>query len=85
MVGRPGVADRGRKIEIQGAGRNYETTVDRDGNLKLSALAPGRYVIVLKADEAFHLSPPAESTTVDVPDKGCAEFDFWVDPFAKKG
>ena len=49
MVGRPGVADRGRKIEIQGAGQNYETTVDRDGNLKLSALAPGRYVIVLKA------------------------------------
>jgi hypothetical protein len=22
--------------------------------------------------------------TVDVPDKGCAEFDFWADPFAKK-
>lgn len=31
-----------------------------------------------------HLSPPAQSMTADVPDKACAQFNFWLDPFAKK-
>ncbi len=79
--GTPAIA---QKIELQGTSQTYEATVDSRGNFKLSGLPPGRYTVLLNADGEIHASPPLKSTTVDVADKGCARFGFWIDPFAKK-
>jgi hypothetical protein len=84
MAIRRGTPDVGHKIEIRGASRNYLTTVDAHGTFMLSGLPPGRYTALLNADGEVDTSPPMNSTTVDVADKGCARFSFWIDPFVKK-
>ena len=84
MAVRRGIPEVGHKIEIQGTTQNYEVTVDNRGSFKLSGLPPGRYTVLLNAEGEVHTSPPVKSTTVDVADKGCARFFFWIDPFAKK-
>ena len=84
MAVRLGFPEVGHKIEIQGTSQNYEVTVDNRGNFKLSGLPAGRYTVLLSADGEVHTSPPVKSTTVDVADKGCARFGFWIDPFVKK-
>jgi hypothetical protein len=81
---RLGIPDVGHKVEIHGTSQDYETTVDSRGNFRLSGLPAGRYKVLLNADGEVHTSPPLDSTTVDVADKGCARFFFWVDPFVKK-
>ncbi len=81
---RPGTPETGHKIEVQGIGQNYEVIVDGRGNFSLAGVPPGQYTIVLNADGAVHTSPPLQSRTVNVKDKGCAVFNFWIDPFAKK-
>lgn len=83
MAVRRGVPEVGHKVEIQGPSQNYEVVVDSLGNFRLSGLPPGRYTVSLNADGEVHTSPPAKSTTVDLADKGCARFGFWIDPFAK--
>jgi hypothetical protein len=80
-LGRPEI---GQKIEIQGTDQTYEVVADSKGKFRLSGLAPGRYKVLLSAEGEIHTSPPLASTTVDVVYKGCAEFGFWIDPFAKK-
>jgi hypothetical protein len=40
--------------------------------------------VLINADGEVHTSPPLKATTVDVADKGCAQFGFWIDPFVKK-
>jgi hypothetical protein len=84
MAVRRGIPEVGHKIEIQGTTQTYEATVDNRGNFKLSGLPPGRYTVSLNAEGEVHTSPPVRSTTVDVADKGCARFFFWIDPLAKK-
>jgi hypothetical protein len=79
---RRGTPDVGREIEIHGTSRIYQTVVDSHGNFKMSGLPPGRYTILLNANGAIYFPP--QSKTVDVADKGCARFDFWIDPFAKE-
>jgi hypothetical protein len=81
---RLGIPEVGHKVEIHGTRQDYETTVDSHGNFKLSGLPPGRYTVLLNADGRVYTSLPLNSTTVDVADKGCARFYFWIDPFAKK-
>jgi hypothetical protein len=81
---RLGTPETGRKIEIQGTSRTYEAVVDSRGKFRISGLPPGRYTVLLNAEGEIHTSPPLKSTTVDVVDKGCAQFGFWIDPFAKK-
>jgi hypothetical protein len=81
---RLGIPDVSHKVEIHGTSQDYETTVDTNGNFKLSGLPPGRYTVSLIADGEVHTSSPLRSTTVDVADKGCAQFGFWIDPFVKK-
>lgn len=80
-LGRPEI---GQKIEIQGTDQTYEVVADSKGKFRVSGLPPGRYKVLLSAEGEIHTSPPVASTTVDVVDKGCAEFGFWIDPFAKK-
>jgi hypothetical protein len=81
---RRAIPEVGHKVEIHGASQDYETTVDTHGNFKLSGLPPGRYTVLLNADGEVLTSPPLKSATVDVADKGCAQFGFWIDPFVKK-
>ena len=83
MTIRRAIPEVGHKIEIHGASQDYEATVDSHGNFKLSGLPPGRYTVVLNAAGEVLISPPLTSTTVDVADKGCARFGFWIDPFVK--
>jgi len=82
---RRGTPAIGQKIELQGTSQTYEAIVDSHGNFRRSGLPPGRYTVLLNADGEIHASPPLKSTTVDVADKGCARFAFWIDPFGKKG
>ncbi|OLB39652.1 MAG: hypothetical protein AUH11_03600 [Acidobacteria bacterium 13_2_20CM_57_17] len=84
MAIRPGIPETSHRVEVQGTSQTYETIVDSRGNFRLSGLPSGRYTVLLNADGEVHTSPPLKSTTVDVADKGCARFGFWVDPFAKK-
>jgi len=81
---RAGAPDTGQKIEVRGTDHNYEAVVDSHGKFAFSGLPPGRYTVVLNADGEVHNESPASSTTVNVADKGCAQFNFWVDPFAKR-
>jgi hypothetical protein len=81
---RPGIPGIGQKIEIQGVSKSYGATVDNHGNFKLSGLPPGRYAVLLNTEGEVYTSPPVESTTVDLADKGCARFNFWIDPFVNK-
>lgn len=84
MVVRLGIPGTGHKVEVEGTSQTYEAIVDSRGNFRLSGLPAGRYKVLLNADGEVITSPPLKSTTVDVADKGCARFDFWIDPFAKK-
>jgi hypothetical protein len=82
---RRGIPEVGQKVEIHGTSQDYETTVDAHGDFNLSSLPPGRYTVLINADGEVHAypSPALNSTTVDVADKGCARFYFWIDPFVK--
>jgi hypothetical protein len=77
------IPEAGHKVEIEGTGQTYEAIVDSRGDFRLSGLPPGRYRVLLNADGEVHTSSPLKGT-VDVADKGCARFSFWIDPFAKK-
>jgi hypothetical protein len=82
---RLGIPEVGQKVEIHGTSQDYETVVDSNGDFKLSGLPPGRYTVLVNADGEVHTypSPALDSRTVDVADKGCARFYFWIDPFVK--
>jgi hypothetical protein len=80
---RRAIPEVGQKVEIHGTSQNYDTTVDSHGNFKITGLPPGRYAVLLKSDGEVYTSQPLKSTTVDVADKGCARFFFWIDPFVK--
>jgi hypothetical protein len=81
---RLGIPEAGHKVEVEGTSQTYEAIVDSRGDFRLSGLPPGRYRVLLNADGEVHTSPPVRATAVDVADKGCARFFFWIDPFAKK-
>ena len=81
---RIGIPEAGHKVEVEGISQTYEAIVDSRGEFRLSGLPPGRYRVLLNADGEVHTSPPVKATTVDVADKGCARYFFWIDPFAKK-
>lgn len=80
---RLGTPEAGHEIGIQGTERTYKVVVDTRGRFSLSGLPPGRYTVLPNADGEVHTSPPT-SMTVDVVDRGCAQFDFWIDPFVRK-
>jgi hypothetical protein len=84
MFIRVGIPEAGQKVEVEGTSQTYEAIVDSSGKFRLSGLPVGRYKVLLNADAEIYTSPPLKSTTVDVADKGCARFFFWIDPFAKK-
>jgi hypothetical protein len=84
MAIRRGTPETGQKVVVEGANQTYEAIVNSRGDFRLTGLPPGRYTVLLDADGEVHTSPPLKSTTVDVADKGCARFYFWIDPFAKK-
>jgi hypothetical protein len=72
------------KIAIHGKGQTYEAAIDARGNFRVSGIPPGRYTVLLHTEAEVPLSPPLKPTTVDVVEKGCAQFRFWIDPFRKK-
>jgi len=63
------------KIMIEGNGRRFETTTNKEGNYQVSGLAPGQYKV--KADISESLSLYSQ-LTVDVVDRGCVARDFYV-------
>lgn len=74
----------GQSIEIHGPDQNYEVIVDAQGKFTISPLPPGLYTVSVNSDGAVTTSRPQQSSTIDLADKGCARFNFWIDPFAKK-
>jgi hypothetical protein len=76
--------ETGKKVEIQGPDKRHEAIVDESGNFSLKGLPPGHYTVLLSANGEISTYPPIRSTTVDVADKGCARFNFWIDPFAQR-
>jgi hypothetical protein len=63
------------KITIEGNGRRFETTTNKDGYYQASGLAPGRYNV--KAGLSDSQNSHFEST-VDVVDRGCAARDLFL-------
>jgi hypothetical protein len=55
--------------------------VDDRGNFRIDGLPPDRYNVSLTAKGRVSIFPHVPSTTVNVPDKGCARFNFIVVPF----
>jgi hypothetical protein len=49
----------------------------------LRGLPPGHYTVSLDSKGEISTFPVVRSTTVDIADKGCARFNFHVDPFAE--
>jgi hypothetical protein len=80
---RGGIPASGQRIEVRGAGQVYEAFVDNHGNFALVGLPPGRYEVIVNADGQVD-SWPHKSTLVEIADKGCARFTFWIDPSAKQ-
>jgi hypothetical protein len=79
---RRSVPESGREIQVKGTTRSYEATVDERGNFSVTGLPPGSYTVLLKTEGEIYTSPPVKSTTVEVADKGCARFNFKVDPYS---
>lgn len=79
---RRAVPETGHKVKIKGTSQSYEAIVDEHGNFTIGGLPPGRYTVSLDSSGDVYTSPPARSTTVDVADKGCARFNFRIDPYA---
>jgi hypothetical protein len=79
---RRSLPETGREIQVTGTTRSYEANVDERGNFSVTGLPPGRYSVLFKTEGEVYTSPPVKSTTVEVADKGCARFNFWVDPYA---
>jgi len=63
------------KITIEGNGRRFETTTNKDGYYQVSGLAPGKYNVKagISDSQNFH-----SESTVDVVDRGCAARDFYL-------
>jgi len=63
------------KIAIEGNGRKFETTTNKDGYYQVSGLTPGQYKV--KADISDGQDSYSQST-VNVVDLGCAARDFYL-------
>jgi len=81
--GRRIVPESGHKVTVRGLAQNYESIVDEKGNFTLGGLPPGHYTVSLESNGEISTFPAVRSTTVDIADKGCARFNFTVDPFAE--
>jgi hypothetical protein len=77
------VPESGHKVTVRGLVQNYESIVDAKGNFALDGLPPGHYMVSLDSYGEISTFPTVSSTTVDIADKGCARFNFTVDPFAE--
>ncbi len=54
-----------------------------NGEKGFAGLPPGRCEVILNADGKVD-SWSHKSTLVEIADKGCARFTFWIDPFAEQ-
>ena len=63
------------KIAIEGNGRQFETTTNKNGYYQVSGLAPGQYKV--KADISDSQNSHSQST-LNVVDRGCAARDFYL-------
>jgi hypothetical protein len=75
------VPEVGHKVKISGNVQNFETVVDNNGSFAIQGLPPGQYTVSLDTTGEVYAAPPAKST-VEVADKGCARFNFRIDPYA---
>jgi hypothetical protein len=77
------VPESGHTVTVKGLTQNHESIVDEKGNFTLQGLPPGHYTVSLDSNGEISTFPAVRSTTVDIADKGCARFNFTVDPFAQ--
>jgi hypothetical protein len=63
------------KITIEGNGRRFETTTNKEGYYQVGGLPPGQYNV--KADISDGQSSYSQ-LTVNVVDRGCAARDFYL-------
>lgn len=63
------------KITIEGNGRKFETTTNKDGYYQVSGLAPGKYNVNAGISDSQNSH---SQSTVDIVDRGCAARDFFL-------
>jgi len=63
------------KVTIEGNGRKFETTTNKDGYYQVSGLAPGQYNINAGISDSKNSHSQA---TVEIVDRGCAARDFYL-------
>jgi carboxypeptidase family protein len=61
------------KVTIEGNGRKFETTTNKDGYYQVSGLAPGRYNVNAGISDGQNSQ---SQSRVDIVDRGCAARDF---------
>jgi hypothetical protein len=61
------------KITIEGNGRKFETTTNKDGYYQVSGLAPGQYKVIANISDS---QDSHSQSTVNVVDRGCAAQDW---------
>jgi hypothetical protein len=63
------------KVTIEGNGRKFETTTNKDGYYQVSGLTPGQYNVNAGISDSQNSFSQA---TVDIVDRGCAARDFYL-------
>jgi hypothetical protein len=63
------------KVTVDGNGRKFETTTNKDGYYQVSGLAPGQYNVNAGISDSQN---SLSQETVDIVDRGCAGRDFFL-------
>jgi len=63
------------KVTVEGNGRKFETTTNKDGYYQVSGLAPGQYNVNAGISDSQN---SLSQETVDIVDRGCAARDFYL-------
>lgn len=65
------------KVVIEGSSRRIEAITDKQGNYRVSGLAPDTYKVRVELPEGLSIYNPERETKLF--DRGCAQISFWVE------
>jgi len=80
-------AATGSKVSISNKTMTYQSVVGRDGDFRSEGLPPGEYMVQIESKSSVYVETSTGTTTNDrgatatLKPKGCAQIDFFVDPF----